>query len=77
MEHTQEECANCRFSRRRGNENLLACHFHPPRLEWRYQPRSSAWPLVEEGDWCGGYEPMSDEYELISDGEITDAYDEI
>lgn len=63
----KKSCLNCRFSQDRHG---LECHFGPPTyIPGTYMPGRpedddyrdpfSAWPEVDENDWCGKWQAKS------------------
>ena len=52
-------CSNCYFSL--GNNDGIECRIDAPIVSLAYQDNSwkqkTAWPAIDENDWCGQYKP--------------------
>jgi hypothetical protein len=61
----EEVCANCKFSRKSDDEDLLLCHRYPPQIigevvldkdgSFLYEESIALFPTVLDDEYCGEF----------------------
>ncbi len=53
-------CEYCRFSRIKANAGVRQCRVYSPQIASGsvFDPANARWPVVDDTDWCGEYEPV-------------------